>query len=200
MTSILFLVGSSHYDEFYLDRVTGECRNKLREAMTVFECLINFDTLRRVSVIIFFNKSDILKEKIEARVSGIRTHFSEFPFDADEFNLSAVQNFLVESFASRVDPVVFPAAVGTTPSSLTKCQNRFSWFQKRSVAPPSAVSRCVSLNVAPSRGSGLSNSTPRKRTIYRHFTTAVDKRNIEMVFNAMQDTILNNNLRRIMMS
>ncbi|KAM3187353.1 hypothetical protein ACTXT7_002462 [Hymenolepis weldensis] len=201
MNSILFLVGSSHYDELYLDRVTGEYRNKLREAMTVFEGLINFESFRRVSIIIFFNKSDLLKEKIEARCSGIRAHFSEFPENADEFNLVAVQNFLVESFASLVDPIVYSSTTEPTPVSSPINQNRFSWFQRRSAeVQQTGMGRSASLNINCSRGTTLRDRVPRKRTIYRHFTTAVDKKNIQMVFNAMQDTILQNNLRRLMLN
>ncbi|KAH9280388.1 Guanine nucleotide-binding protein subunit alpha-12 [Echinococcus granulosus] len=199
MISILFLVGSSHYDELYLDRVTGECRNKLREAMTVFEGLINLDTFRRVSIIIFFNKTDLLKEKIEAHVSGIRAHFQEFPDDADEFNLVSVQNFLVESFASLVDPVVYPSGAELPPTSEMR-HNRLCWFQRMGSKPQTEASGSNSSNAIPSRGSDFSNRVPRKRTIYRHFTTAVDTKNIQMVFNAMQDTILQNNLRRLMLS
>ncbi|VDD74707.1 unnamed protein product [Mesocestoides corti] len=200
MTSVLFLVGSSHYDELYLDRVTGEYRNKLREAMTVFECLINFDSFRRVSIILFFNKSDLLKEKVEARVSGIRAHFYEFPQDADEFNLVAVQNFLVEAFASLVDPIVFCPADELTPTSSPLFQNRLSGFQRKSAISQPAVGRSASMNANPHRGSNPCDRIPRKRTIYRHFTTAVDRKNIKTVFNAMQDTILQNNLRRLMLS
>ncbi|KAL5107311.1 Guanine nucleotide-binding protein subunit alpha-12 [Taenia crassiceps] len=200
MIAVLFLVGSSHYDELYLDRVTGDCRNKLREAMTVFEGLINLDIFRRVSIIIFFNKSDLLKEKIEAHVSGIRAHFPEFPDDEDEFNLVAVQNFLVESFASLVDPLVYPFDAELTPTSLGFRHNRVCWFRRKSSKLQTGVGESASPNTAPSRGGALSNMVPRKRTIYRHFTTAVDKKNIQMVFNAMQDTILQNNLRRLMLS
>lgn len=201
MNSILFLVGSSHYDELYLDRVTGEYRNKLREAMTVFEGLINFESFRRASIIIFFNKSDLLKEKIESRRSGIRAHFPEFPANVDEFNLIAVQNFLVESFASLVDPIVYSTCAERIPTSSSANQSRFSWFQRRSIDPQQAhIGRSASLNITSSRKNTLLDRVPRKRTIYRHFTTAVDKRNIQMVFNAMQDTILQSNLRRLMMN
>ncbi|KAL5969878.1 Guanine nucleotide-binding protein subunit alpha-13 [Taenia solium] len=200
MIAILFLVGSSHYDELYLDRVTGECRNKLREAMSVFEGLINLDAFRRVSVIIFFNKSDLLKEKIEARVSGIRAHFPEFPNDDDEFDLIAVQNFLVESFASLVDPIVYSFSMELTPTfSRLRC-SRLCWFRRRSSKLQTEVGEGALSNATPSREGTLSNVVVRKRTIYRHFTTAVDKKNIQMVFDAMQDTILQNNLRRLMLS
>lgn len=168
--------------------------------MAVFEGLINFDTFRRVSIIIFFNKSDLLKEKIEARVSGIRAHFPEFPDDGDEFDLVAVQNFLVESFASLVDPIVYPSGAELTPTSSGSRHNRLCWFRGRSSEPQTGVGGSAPPNASPSRGRALSSMVPRKRTIYRHFTTAVDKKNIQTVFNAMQDTILQNNLRRLMLS
>lgn len=185
MTSVLFLIASSHYDELYLDRVTGEYRNKLREAMSIFECLINQPVFRRVSIVLFFNKTDILKEKLQARLSSLRLAFPELSLHADEYCLSDVQTFLVELFSHLVD--VNPEE----PPTPSMC--RTNWNTKN--YPAGQVSRSSFLSTI---SSNLVST--RKRTVYRHFTTAVDKRNVETVFNAMQDTILNNNLRKLMMS
>ncbi|CAH8652233.1 unnamed protein product [Heterobilharzia americana] len=102
MNSVLFLIASSHYDEHYQDRVTKEFRNKLREAMIIFEGLINHVAFRRVSIIIFFNKTDILKEKLNARTSNIRDEFPNYPTKMDPFYLQDVQTFMVEAFASLI--------------------------------------------------------------------------------------------------
>ncbi|VDL95939.1 unnamed protein product [Schistocephalus solidus] len=190
MTSVLFLVACSHYDEFYVDRVTEEYRNKLREAMDVFESLINHVSFRRVSIILFFNKTDILKEKLASGLSSIRSSFPEFPSEADERKLADVQNFLVTLFSSRIDPNPDP----TLPEEGEAIQ-RLSGLQK--LFHSKSLSRHDSGSNASSQGF---DRTPRRRTVYRHFTTAVDRRNIETVFNAMQDTILQSNLRRLMMS
>lgn len=38
-----------------------------------------------------------------------------------------------------------------------------------------------------------------KTTLYHHFTTAIDTKNIEVVFNSVKDTILNRNLESLML-
>ncbi|KAH8868245.1 Guanine nucleotide-binding protein subunit alpha-13 [Schistosoma japonicum] len=188
MTSVLFLIASSHYDEHYQDRLTKEFRNKLREAMIVFEGLINHIAFRRVSIIIFFNKTDILKEKLNSRISNIRDEFPNYPVKMDPFHLQDVQTFLVDVFASLVDHNFLPDTCGRSSLSHSSFNNtgKYSSLQRQNSVPISA---------------NLTHKRPiRKRMVYRHFTTAVDRRNIETIFNAMQDTVLQNNLRRIMMS
>lgn len=197
MTSVLFLVACSHYDEHYQDRVTKEFRNKLREALIVFEGLINHVAFRRVSVIIFFNKTDVLKEKIAAGRSSIRDEFPNFPAKLNPFNLKDVQSFMVEAFSSLVKFNVGELPVPSNRphrSSVASPQNlRVSGNSiiRRTSAPASA-------DLAVNHTAGVVPA--RRRMIYRHFTTAVDRRNIETVFHAMQDTVLQNNLRRIMMN
>ncbi|KAK4474901.1 hypothetical protein MN116_002010 [Schistosoma mekongi] len=188
MTSVLFLIASSHYDEHYQDRLTKEFRNKLREAMIVFEGLINHIAFRRVSIIIFFNKTDILKEKLNSRISNIRDEFPNYPVKMDPFHLQDVQTFLVDVFASLVNHSFSPATRDRSSLSHSSFNNtgKYSSLHRQNSVPISA---------------NLTYTGPiRKRMVYRHFTTAVDRRNIETIFNAMQDTVLQNNLRRIMMS
>ncbi|KAF7251400.1 hypothetical protein EG68_08644 [Paragonimus skrjabini miyazakii] len=204
MTSVLFLIACSHYDERYQDRVTKEFRNKLREAMIVFEGLINHVAFRRVSIIIFFNKTDILKEKVAARLSNIRDEFPNYPAKFDPFKLHDVQNFMVEAFASLVNH-----SLGDAPQQQ---QQAIHLAGRGSLSGPSisGTSKDATSLVRRTSAPGYANPTyatsiavsmpVRKRMLYRHFTTAVDRRNIETVFHAMQDTVLQNNLRRIMMS
>ncbi|XP_018655274.1 putative gtp-binding protein alpha subunit, gna [Schistosoma mansoni] len=188
MTSVLFLIASSHYDEHYQDRLTKEFRNKLHEAMVVFEGLINHIAFRRVSIIIFFNKTDILKEKLNSRTSNIRDEFPNYPVKMDPFRLQDVQTFMVEVFASLVNHNFPPD---------TQARSSLSHSSFNNTAKCSSLHRQNSVPIS----TNVTFTAPvRKRMVYRHFTTAVDRRNIETVFNAMQDTVLQNNLRRIMMS
>ncbi|KER20678.1 hypothetical protein T265_10834 [Opisthorchis viverrini] len=201
VTSILFLVACSHYDEHYQDKVTKEFRNKLREAMIVFEGLINHAAFRRVSIIIFFNKTDILKEKVSSRLSNIRDEFPNFPAKFDPFKLQDVQNFMVEAFASLVSSM--PGAESLAVPNIGRGSLGGSSFSGTKDVNASGVRRTSAPATAhPSMSIAAQNVAPmpvRKRMLYRHFTTAVDRRNIETVFHAMQDTVLQNNLRRIMM-
>ncbi|KAA0191841.1 Guanine nucleotide binding protein subunit, partial [Fasciolopsis buskii] len=208
MTSVLFLIASSHYDEHYQDRVTKEFRNKLREAMIVFEGLINHVAFRRVSIIIFFNKTDILKEKVNSGQSNIREEFPNYPARFDPFRLQDVQTFMVEAFVSLVnqsasDPVPMttaPRLKGAGRGSLSgpsfSGTNRSdSGTGPRRTSAPGCANTTLAINTPKA-----SMPPVRRRMLYRHFTTAVDRRNIETVFHAMQDTVLQINLRRIMMS
>lgn len=73
VTSILFLVSSSAFDQTILeDRVT----NRLVESVNIFDTIVNNRCFRSVSVILFFNKSDLLIEKI--KIKSIGDYFTDF--------------------------------------------------------------------------------------------------------------------------
>ena len=69
----MFLVSSSAFDQTILeDRVT----NRLVESVNIFDTIVNNRCFRSVSVILFFNKTDLLVEKIKTkRVSDYFTDF-----------------------------------------------------------------------------------------------------------------------------
>lgn len=202
MTSVLFLIACSHYDEHYQDRLTGEFRNKLREAMIVFEGLINHNAFRNVSIIIFFNKTDILKEKLLNRQSNIRDEFPNYPIKYDPFALQSVQTFMVEAFASLISNLPSGDNQSQNLSHHTKTSFGCAPNMKDSLSyyTPSALRLSEGSKSSHSILSSNQFMFPRKRIMYRHFTTAVDRRNIETVFIAMQDTVLEINLRRILLS
>ena len=73
VTSILFLVSSSAFDQTILeDRVT----NRLVESVNIFDTIVNNRCFRSVSIILFFNKTDLLIEKIKAK--SIADYFTDF--------------------------------------------------------------------------------------------------------------------------
>ena len=73
VTSILFLVASSAFDQTLLeDRIT----NRLVESVNIFDTIVNNRCFRSVSIILFFNKTDLLTDKI--KVKSIRDHFPDF--------------------------------------------------------------------------------------------------------------------------
>ncbi|PIO68198.1 g-protein alpha subunit, partial [Teladorsagia circumcincta] len=97
ITSILFMVASNEYDQVILeDRRT----NRVVESRSVFETIVNNRAFSNVSIILFMNKSDLLKEKVPK--SDIRQYFSDFT--GDHLNVRDVQFFLVDKFeTSRKD-------------------------------------------------------------------------------------------------
>ncbi|WKY14308.1 hypothetical protein Q1695_000114 [Nippostrongylus brasiliensis] len=136
ITSILFMVASNEYDQVILeDRRT----NRVVESRSVFETIVNNRAFSNVSIILFMNKSDLLKEKVPK--SDIRQYFSDFT--GDHMNVRDVQFFLVDKFeTSRRD---------------------------------------------------------RARPFFYHYTTAIDTENIRRVFIDVRDTILQQNLKSLMM-
>ncbi|XP_041673018.1 guanine nucleotide-binding protein subunit alpha-13b [Cheilinus undulatus] len=94
VTSILFLVSSSEYDQVLMeDRLT----NRLSESLNIFETIVNNRVFSNVSIILFLNKTDLLEEKVK-QVS-IKDYFPEF--SGDPRSLTDVQRFLVECFRKK---------------------------------------------------------------------------------------------------
>ena len=60
VTAILFLAAASEFDQRLLE---DNETNRMREAVNVFESLVNFPGFARVSFILFLNKMDLLEEK-----------------------------------------------------------------------------------------------------------------------------------------
>lgn len=120
------------------------CRktNRLEESKNIFDTIVNNNTFRGISIILFLNKTDLLEQKVRNPETDIRWYYPQF--NGNPHSLLDVQNFMLQMFMS--------------------------------------VRR--------------STSTSR---IYHHFTTAIDTRNINVVFNSVKDTILQRNLNALML-
>ncbi|GBL88087.1 Guanine nucleotide-binding protein subunit alpha-13 [Araneus ventricosus] len=95
VTSIIFLVSSSEFDQVLLeDRTT----NRIVESRNIFDTIINNRYFSDVSVILFLNKTDLLQEKLPRRDVDIRQYFPEF--EGDPFDVESVQLFFVDMFES----------------------------------------------------------------------------------------------------
>ncbi|XP_039770192.1 guanine nucleotide-binding protein subunit alpha-13 isoform X2 [Ornithorhynchus anatinus] len=94
VTSILFLVSSSEFDQVLMeDRQT----NRLTESLNIFETIVNNRVFSNVSIILFLNKTDLLEEKV--RIVSIKNYFPEYV--GDPHCLTDVQKFLVECFRNK---------------------------------------------------------------------------------------------------
>uniref|UniRef100_A0A4W5N4F3 G protein subunit alpha 13 n=1 Tax=Hucho hucho TaxID=62062 RepID=A0A4W5N4F3_9TELE len=94
VTSILFLVSSSEYDQVLMeDRQT----NRLRESLNIFETIVNNRVFLSVSIILFLNKTDLLEEKV-LNVS-LSEYFPEYT--GLDHSLPDVQKFLVDCFREK---------------------------------------------------------------------------------------------------
>ncbi|KAK7122737.1 hypothetical protein R3I94_019742 [Phoxinus phoxinus] len=94
VTSILFLVSSSEYDQVLMeDRLT----NRLTESLNIFETVVNNRVFANVSIILFLNKTDLLEDKVQN--VNINDYFPEFT--GEPHDLQDVQKFLVECFRNK---------------------------------------------------------------------------------------------------
>ena len=92
-TIVLFMVESNGFDKFPReDHVT----NRIVESVNVFETIVNGPWFRHVSVVVLFNNTDLLKDKIQHK--SIKDYFSDF--QGDPRRLKDVQDFLVHMFDS----------------------------------------------------------------------------------------------------
>uniref|UniRef100_A0A8C2BP91 Guanine nucleotide binding protein (G protein), alpha 13b n=1 Tax=Cyprinus carpio TaxID=7962 RepID=A0A8C2BP91_CYPCA len=94
VTSILFLVSSSEFDQVLMeDRQT----NRLMESLNIFETIVNNRVFNNVSIILFLNKTDLLEEKV--KTVAIKDYFPEYT--GEPHNLEDVQKFLVDCFRNK---------------------------------------------------------------------------------------------------
>ncbi|KAH8421232.1 hypothetical protein KR009_006125 [Drosophila setifemur] len=138
VTSIIFVVSSSEFDQVLAeDRKT----NRLEESKNIFDTIVNNNSFKGISIILFLNKTDLLEQKVRNPETDIRWYYPQF--NGNPHSVLDVQNFILLMFMS--------------------------------------VRR---------------SSTSR---IYHHFTTAINTRNINIVFNSVKDTILQRNLNALML-
>ncbi|RXN04893.1 guanine nucleotide-binding subunit alpha-12 isoform X1 [Labeo rohita] len=86
-----FIIGCSDYDQ------TDFEDNYLVGTLNTFECFCKNGFFRNCPFILFFNKMDLLAEKVQT--ADIQKHFPEF--QGDPHRLEDVQEFLVQSFEKR---------------------------------------------------------------------------------------------------
>nr|XP_057926430.1 guanine nucleotide-binding protein subunit alpha-14-like isoform X2 [Doryrhamphus excisus]XP_057926432.1 guanine nucleotide-binding protein subunit alpha-14-like isoform X2 [Doryrhamphus excisus] len=94
VTSIIFLVALSEYDQ-----VLVECdnENRMEESKALFKTIITYSWFQRSSVILFLNKTDILKEKI------MHSHLADyFPqFTGPRQDAVSAQEFILKMYQEQ---------------------------------------------------------------------------------------------------
>jgi len=84
--------------EFDQTLVEDKTTNRIIESLKVFKYILEQKAFRDRDIIIFFNKCDLLEEKIK---EGIKvTDYFATPFRGDPLNLKDVQNFFRDLFYS----------------------------------------------------------------------------------------------------
>ncbi|XP_072538501.1 guanine nucleotide-binding protein subunit alpha-14 [Salminus brasiliensis] len=94
VTSIIFLVALSEYDQ-----VLAECdnENRMEESKALFKTIITYPWFQQSSVILFLNKTDILKEKIS--YSHLANYFPEFT--GPQNDAKAAQDFILKMYQEQ---------------------------------------------------------------------------------------------------
>ncbi|XP_061529493.1 guanine nucleotide-binding protein G(q) subunit alpha-like isoform X2 [Phycodurus eques] len=94
VTSIMFLVALSEYDQ-----VLVECNNenRMEESKALFRTIITYSWFQRSSVILFLNKTDLLREKI------LNSHLADyFPqFSGPRRDACAAQEFILKMYQEQ---------------------------------------------------------------------------------------------------
>ncbi|KAJ8927427.1 hypothetical protein NQ314_020097 [Rhamnusium bicolor] len=100
VTSILFLVSSSEFDQVLLeDRRT----NRLEESRDIFDTIVNNVIFGNVSIILFLNKYDLLERKVANPETDIRWYFPQFA--GNSHSMQDVQKFILAMFTGvKRDP------------------------------------------------------------------------------------------------
>jgi len=104
VTTILFLVAISEYDQLLLE---DETVNRMQEALTLFDSICNSRWFVKTSIILFLNKIDRFREKLP--VSPMRNYFPDYEgivllcfcaynLGADDYN--AACDYILNRFVS----------------------------------------------------------------------------------------------------
>ena len=72
----------------------------MREAFGLFEAIANSRWFERSAMILFLNKIDLFREKIESGSAPIRNHFEEY--QGDVYDVQQGMDFFAEKFRSFV--------------------------------------------------------------------------------------------------
>ena len=98
---LIFLTAISEYDQVIDEDKTT---NRIEESLNLFNTILNYPFFMDKDVIVFLNKTDLLKEKIEKGKSLVSEHFPEFT--GDDHNVDEVQNFFKVN-ACFTDKLIF---------------------------------------------------------------------------------------------
>ena len=164
ISAVLFLVESSGFDtKIREDNET----NRLQESLNLFQEVWSSRFLRESGFIIFLNKQDILREKIE-RGSRIENFFPDFVnYQPPTLSSSSQDADGTEELFHRVRSFI---------------RDKFMAITKKPT-----MSR---------RGTETTNEF-RSRDCFCHFTTATDTDNIKHVFDSVHIMIIMSNLQKI---
>ena len=94
VTSVVFLVALSEYDQFLYE---AENDNRMEESKALFKTIITWKWFQNASVILFLNKKDLLEEKIMS--SNLADYFPEY--NGPQKDVIAAREFIQDMFVDQ---------------------------------------------------------------------------------------------------
>lgn len=95
VTAIIYLVAISEYDQFSFG---GDGRNCLRESLELLRTITSYEYFNDISIILVFNKNDLLEEKIKH--SHLKDYFPEYRGPCSD--PLAARNFILHMFLNVI--------------------------------------------------------------------------------------------------
>ncbi|ODQ64737.1 guanine nucleotide binding protein, alpha subunit [Nadsonia fulvescens var. elongata DSM 6958] len=112
VTTILFVVALSEYDQVLFE---DETMNRMQEALVLFEEICKSRWFQRTSIILFLNKTDIFRQKIQ--FNPIRNYFPEYQGVQDDFESGC--QFFMKLFLQRNRQVYVHFTCATNTKNMT---------------------------------------------------------------------------------
>ena len=94
VTSIVFLVALSEYDQFLYE---DQNENRMEESKALFKTIITYRWFQNASFILFLNKKDLLEEKIMS--SNLADYFPEY--NGPQKDVIAAREFIQDMFVDQ---------------------------------------------------------------------------------------------------
>lgn len=183
VTAILFLASCSEFDESLRE---DNNINRLEESCKVFETLINYKYLKNVEFILFLNKHDLLKQKIKS--VNIKKYCHDF--NANPSSLHDVEQFMINKFSSLKHS--FKSQISARNSH--RSEQSIGIRHRRNQNSPRQGFDSINENVE------LRSQFEEEKSIYTHFTTAIDTNNIRTIFEMVRLMIFERNCKSILLN
>ncbi|KAG9354050.1 hypothetical protein JZ751_012174 [Albula glossodonta] len=94
VTSIMFLVALSEYDQFLVE---SDTENRMQESKSLFRTILTYSWFQESSIILFLNKTDLFEEKIMH--SDLADYFPEYT--GPKHNAESAKQFVLEMFLDQ---------------------------------------------------------------------------------------------------
>ncbi|XP_077998015.1 guanine nucleotide-binding protein G(s) subunit alpha-like isoform X2 [Glandiceps talaboti] len=181
-TALIFVTACSGYDLVLREDPT---QNRLVEAFELFTRIWQNRYLKRVSAIIFLNKTDILAEKVHSGRTRIENYFEDY------------KNYVVRKESAMITTDAFdrPSTCFCIP---TQPSRERAYHARRASSAEEDRELLKAKTYILDRFMKITRQDEKLRDMkfcYPHFTCAVDTKNIERVFNDCRDIIQREHLR-----